>query len=137
MIEVRRLGHATLTTPDLDRQLAYYTEIVGLTVIERAGGRAFLASRQGLEAIALEPGAPNALARLAFQVAPGTDLAAVARELAKHGLASERRRGISPGVAEAVVFKDPKGTLIEIFSEYAFAKDDARQAGIMPLKLGH
>ena len=32
MIQVRRLGHATLTTPDLGRQVAYYTEVVGLTL---------------------------------------------------------------------------------------------------------
>ena len=82
MIEVRRLGHATLTTPDLDRQVAYYTAVVGLTLIERDAKRAFLASKQGLEAIALEPGAPNALSRLAFQVAPGSDLADLTRELA-------------------------------------------------------
>src|SRR5262250_2568123 len=106
MISVRRLGHATLTTPDLVRQVAYYTEVVGLTLLERDSRRAILATRQGLEAIALEPGAPNALARLAFQVAPGTDLADIVRALQKYGVASERRSGISPGVAEAVVFKD-------------------------------
>ena len=50
---------------------------------------------------------------------------------------AERASGISPGVAEAVVFTDPKGTKIEIFSDYVFAKDDGRTAGIMPLKLGH
>jgi catechol 2,3-dioxygenase-like lactoylglutathione lyase family enzyme len=137
MIQVRRLGHATLTTPDLDRQIAYYTEVVGLTLVEREPKRAILASRQGLEAIALEPGAPNALSRLALQVAPGSDLAEVARALDTHGIASERRHSISPGVAEAVAFKDPKGTLIEIFSEYAFAAEDKSQLGIMPLKLGH
>ena len=71
MIEVCRLGHATLTTPDLDRQVAYYTAVVGLTLVERDAKRAFLASKQGLEAIALEPGPPNALSRLAFQVTPG------------------------------------------------------------------
>jgi catechol-2,3-dioxygenase len=137
MIEVRRLGHATLTTPDLDRQIAYYTEVVGLTLLERDSKRAVLASKQGFEAIALEPGAPNALSRLAFQVAPGSDLADVTRELARHGIKSERRSGISPGVAEAIVFKDPKDTLIEVFSEYVFAREDPVQAGIMPLKLGH
>jgi len=72
MIQVCRLGHATLTTPDLDRQIAYYTQVVGLTLVAREGNRVFLATKQGLEAIALEPGAPNALSRLAFQVAPGT-----------------------------------------------------------------
>src|SRR5262245_51121046 len=112
MIEVRRLGHATLTTPDLERQIAYYTEVVGLTLTERDGKHAFLASRQGLEAVALEPGPPNALSRLAFQVAPGADLADLARELGKHGVKSERRSSISPGVGEAIVFKDPKDTLI-------------------------
>ncbi len=137
MIEVRRLGHATLTTPDLGRQIAYYTEVVGLTLVERGAERAFLATGQGLEAIALEPGAPNALSRLAFQVAPGSDLGAVARELTKHGIASERRQGISPGVAEAVVFKDPKGTVIEVFADYRFAKEDRGLTGIMPIKLGH
>jgi catechol-2,3-dioxygenase len=137
MIEVRRLGHATLTTPDLDRQVAYYTEIVGLTLLERDSKRAVLASKQGFEAIALEPGAPNELARLAFQVAPGSDLSDVTRELARHGVKSERRGGISPGVAEAIVFKDPKDTLIEVFSDYVFAGEDPVQAGIMPLKLGH
>ncbi len=72
-----------------------------------------------------------------FQVAPGTDLTVVARELAKHGVKSERASGISPGVAEAVVFSDPKGTMVEVFADYVFAKDDGRQAGVMPLKLGH
>ena len=137
MFDVRRLGHATLTTPDLDRQVAYYTEVVGLTLLERDSKRAVLASKQGFEAIALESGAPNALSRLAFQVAPGSDLGDVTRELARHGVKSERRSGISPGVAEAIVFKDPKDTLIEVFSEYVFASEEPGQAGIMPLKLGH
>jgi catechol 2,3-dioxygenase-like lactoylglutathione lyase family enzyme len=137
MIQVRRLGHATLTTPDLDRAVDYYTHVIGLTVVARERERAFLASRQGLEAIALEHGLPNALARLSFQVAPGSDLAGIACALAEHGIKSERRSGISPGVAEAVVFADPKGTLIEIFSDYVFAAEDRTPAGIVPLKLGH
>jgi catechol-2,3-dioxygenase len=137
MISVRRLGHATLTTPDLARQVAYYTEVVGLTLLERDKKHAILASRQGLEAIMLEPGAPNALARLAFQVAPGSDLAELGHELAKHGVKSERRSGISPGVADAIVFKDPKGTLIEVYADYVFAPEDKSQTGVMPLKLGH
>jgi catechol 2,3-dioxygenase-like lactoylglutathione lyase family enzyme len=137
MIQVRRLGHATLTTPDLERGIDYYAEVVGLALIHRDRARAVLATRQGLEAIALEAGPPNALARLSFQVAPGTDLGAIARELAAAGIKSERRSDVSPGIAEAVVFADPKGTLIEIFSEYVFAPEDRRAAGISPLKLGH
>ena len=137
MIAVRRLGHATLTTPDLDAQIAYYTEIVGLALVDRSARCALLASKQGLEAIALEPGAPNALSGIAFQVAPGSDLGEIARSLAISWLASERCHNISPGIDEAIVFHDPKGTRIEIFSEYRFAAEDRKQSGIMPIKLGH
>ena len=137
MIAVRRLGHATLTTPDLESQIADYTDIVGLALVDRSARRPLLASRQGLEAIALEPGAPNALSGLAFQVAPGSDLGEIARSLASHGIPSERRRNISPGIDEAIAFHDPKGTRIEIFSKYRFAAEDRKQSGIMPIKLGH
>ncbi len=137
MIEVRRLGHATLSTPDIDRQVAYYTEVVGLALLHRSAEHAVLASKQGLEAIALEPGPANALARLAFQVAPGTDLADIARALSKHGITSERRSNISPGVSDVLVFRDPKDTMIEVFSEYRFPPEDPAQNGIMPIKLGH
>lgn len=137
MISVKRLGHATLTTPDIDRQIAYYTDVIGLILIERSKDRAVLACKLGLEAVALEPGPGNALSRIAFQVAPDSDLADVERALAKAGVASARRKDVSPGVAEAVVFADPKGTEVALFSDYVFAKDDGRQAGVMPLKLGH
>ena len=50
---------------------------------------------------------------------------------------SERRSNISPGVAEAIVFKDTKDTWVEVFAEYEFAKEDRNLTGVMPIKLGH
>jgi catechol 2,3-dioxygenase-like lactoylglutathione lyase family enzyme len=137
MIQVRRLGHATFSTPDLERQVAYYADVLGLRVIERNAERAFLATGTGLEAIALERGDAVALTRLSFQVAPGSDLAALVRDLGDLGIKAARRSGISPGIADAISFADNKGTQIDIFADYAFAKDDGRQAVITPLKLGH
>src|SRR5262249_38694807 len=104
MIQVRRLGHASFSTPDLDRQVAYYSDVLGLRIIARDRDRAFLACRTGLEAIALERGDGVALRRLSFQVAPGSDLAALARTLGEIGIKNERRSGISPGIADALVF---------------------------------
>ena len=48
MIDVRRVGHATFTTPDLEREVAYYSDVMGLIVTERDKNRAFLATRTGL-----------------------------------------------------------------------------------------
>ena len=89
MIDVRRVGHATFTTPDLERQVAYYSDVLGLIVTERDKNRAFLATRTGLEAIALERGDKPELTRLSFQVAPDADFNAYAKELSGHGINSD------------------------------------------------
>src|SRR6185295_6268306 len=121
----------------LERQVAYYSDVLGLIVTERDKNRAFLATRTGLEAISLERGDRPELTRLSFQVAPGADFGAYAKDLSGHGIKGEQRNGISPGAARALVFTDVKGTIIELYSEYQFAEDDGKQAAITPLKLGH
>ena len=148
MLQVKRIGHATLTTPDLERQLDYYTRVLGLCTVAREKNRAILATKPGQEAIVLEHGdRPLELrqraadlpagVRLAFQVAPGSDLGELSARLSKAGLKSEARSDITPGIAQAIVFADPKGTSVEVFSDYSFAKDDGADTGIMPRKLGH
>ncbi|MBX9847097.1 MAG: VOC family protein [Xanthobacteraceae bacterium] len=137
MIDVLRAGHATFATPDLDRLTDYYSEVLGFIVAERDSNRVFLATRTGLEAVCLERGDRADLARLSFQVAPDADFSAYARALSEHGIKSELRNGISPGAARALVFTDIKGTVIELYSDYVFAKDDGKSAVVTPLKLGH
>src|SRR4029079_9427860 len=107
-------------TPDLDRIVDYWTRIIGLTVVERDSKRAFLATRYGEEAVAVQAGDNANLVKSAFQVAPGKDLGEVQKELGKHGVKSEMRSDVSPGVAKAVCFTDPKGTELEVFSDYKF-----------------
>ena len=137
MIQVRRLGHATLTTPDLDRAIEYYNEVIGLNVVARDRNSAVLATKVGLEAIALERGDQAELKRLSFQVAPGTDLKDCIKALSAHGITAEMRSEISPGVKQAIHFRDNKGTEIDVYADYEFAQDKEKPIGIMPLKLGH
>lgn len=137
MIDILRAGHATFTTPDVEKQVAYYSDVLGLIVTEKTKDRAVLATRTGLEAIAVERGDKPDLTRLSFQAAADTDFSAFARTLSEHGIKSEMRSGISPGVAKALVFTDIKGTVIEVYADYEFQKDDGKPAIITPLKLGH
>jgi catechol 2,3-dioxygenase-like lactoylglutathione lyase family enzyme len=90
-----------------------------------------------LEAIVLEQGDKMGLPRLAFQVAPNSDLDELAAAVRNQGLKVERRSGITPGVADAITFEDPKGTLLEIFSNYDFPEIAAAQSTLSLLKLGH
>lgn len=138
MIKVKRLGHATFCTPDLERQVEYWTQIIGLSVVERGADHCLLATKLGEEAIALERGPDKGLLRrLAFQAKPGTDLLEVAAKLTKEGIIAERRSDISPGVRQAIAFHDPKGTLLEIYTDYDFVSKDDSEGRISPIKFGH
>jgi catechol 2,3-dioxygenase-like lactoylglutathione lyase family enzyme len=137
MIPVQRIGHATYETPDLARQVSYYTKVIGLAVTDRTGERAILSSRLGYETLVIERGASARCVCLSFQVAPEFDLNSVGPVLSKIGIQSERRADITPGIRNAAVFADPKGTVIELFStvEHAAARDVPQ--GVAPMKLGH
>jgi catechol 2,3-dioxygenase-like lactoylglutathione lyase family enzyme len=137
MIQARRLGHATFTTPQLERQVEYYHEVMGLAVVEKTRTRAILATKQGQEAIELLQGDESALTRIAFQASPRDDLGELGSRLTKAGIKWDRRKDVTPGVPEAISFADNKGTMIDVFTRYNFAPDDRKMLGIMPLKLGH
>ena len=137
MLQIKRAGHSTLITPDVERMVDYFTRIVGLSLVAREKGRAVLATKSGPEAIVLERGSAVDAPRLSFQVAPGGDPGEIVARLKKAGIKSERRSDITPGIREAVTFQDPKGTTLEIFSDFEFAPDDTTFNGVMPLKLGH
>jgi catechol 2,3-dioxygenase-like lactoylglutathione lyase family enzyme len=137
VIDVRRLGHASLATPDLAAQVDYWTGVMGLQVIDRGKDRVLLATRYGQEAIALEAGPESLLSRLSFEVAPGTDLAALASWLKEQGIASSMQTDITPGIRNAVVFRDPKDTIIEVFERPYFHPASTCETGVDVLKLGH
>lgn len=137
MIQVRRLGHATFSTPDIERQVDYWSNVMGLVVTDRTKDRVMLATKYGHEAIGLVRGEPGQLKRLSFQVAPGSDLGELVKNLSDHGVKCERAGDISPAVRQAVTFTDDKGTLIEIYADCDLAKDDGRDPVIAPMKFGH
>ena len=106
MIKPRRVGHATFETTDLEKQIAYWTEVAGLVLAEREKKRAFLASKTGLLSIQLEQADRAHCTRLSFEVAPDSDFDAMAKELAKDGVKSELRNDSIPGMGKVLTLKD-------------------------------
>src|SRR5262245_5352063 len=137
MSEIRRISHATFETPDLGKALAYYTQANGLALVAREKERAFLATKSGRLAIALEQGAQARCARLAFEVAPDADLVALRRRLSEAGVGCEERGSSTPGIAKILTFADPNGTAIELFAEWTGVDAPRDVVGVGPLKLGH
>ena len=64
MIRVSKIAHASYETPDLDQQIEYYTEIMGLTLVAKEKDAAYLASTVDHHSVVLRRG-PQAQLRAA------------------------------------------------------------------------
>ena len=137
MIRVRKIAHAGFETPDLDRQTAYYTDILGLALVAKDKDAAYLASTLDHHSVVLRRGAEARCTRIAFQLAPDADLDAFERQVAAHGIKTTRKKDPEPSIPELVSFEDPKGTIMEVFREHAFSGQAYQGKGIVPHKLGH
>jgi catechol 2,3-dioxygenase-like lactoylglutathione lyase family enzyme len=137
MVPVRRMGHTTFETHDIERSIAYYTDVLGLTLLAREAGRAFLAAPGDHHSVILKAGHGAGCTRLALQVAADADLDGLVHHMAAHGLTPERRSDAEPGIADIVSVTDPAGLHVDIF-RMRTATSRARQVeGIVPRKLGH
>ena len=137
MIKVRRIGHATFETPDLDKQIEHFTQVTGLVVAAREKDRALLATKLGQLVVQLKKGDEARCAKLAFQVAPDSDFKELARALAEDGIKSELRSDDLPGTPKLLAFEDNKGTTIEVFTDWDYLTPNQQVVGIGPIKLGH
>src|ERR1044072_7956538 len=137
MIKPRRVGHATFETQDLEKQIAYWTEVAGLVLAEREKNRAFLATKTGLLVVQLEKADRAFCTRLSFEVAPNSDFAELSKSLSADGITSELRNDSVPGMGQVLTFKDNKGTAIDLFKEWSYLGSHHQVSGVGPLKLGH
>jgi len=137
VIQVHRIGHITLQTPDIERQLDYFTSIGGLIECGREKDRAFLASKLGALTVALERGGQQKCTRLSFEVAPDMDFAAAERFLAGNGVACECRSDPIPGVSTMLTLIDPIGIAIDLFPQWTPLALGHDPGGVGVLKLGH
>ena len=108
------MSHATLETPDLERQIDYFTQVVGLQDASRENGTAFLATKVGDLVVRVEKGSEAKCARIAFQVDPATDFKDIRKGLEAEGVKVKESNDAAPGVPKMVSFEDPKGTVLEV-----------------------
>ena len=122
-MEIERLDHLVLTVRDIERSVAFYVQVLGMSEIRFGEDRRALAF--GRQKINLHP-ADAPVAPHAARPTPGsadlclitrTPLADVLTHLEQHGVRVEEgpvpRTG-ALGPIESVYFRDPDGNLIEV-----------------------
>ena len=137
MTKIKKISHVCYETPDLDRQLEYYTEILGLSLVARQGDEAYLGGTIEHHSVVLRKAPQAQCSRLGFQVGPDEDLGAFEQEIKRRGIQTARQSDPEPGISDQVSFADPKGTVIEVFSPQPASSRRFQEHGIVPTKLGH
>jgi catechol-2,3-dioxygenase len=137
MIRVRKIAHASYEMPDLDKQVGYYTHVLGLTMTGREKDTVYLAHTVDHHAVVLRRGPEVKCARIGFQLGPNDDLDAFEKQTAAHGIKTSRKSDPEPTISDLVTFEDPKGTVIEIFKRPEPVHHKFQLNGVVPHKLGH
>lgn len=137
MIKVKRLRHVSFASPNVEAQLDYYQSIIGLAVIGRDDRRIILGTESDELTLVLEHGAASRLTAIAYEVAPSLDLTDLQKSLASLNIKSEVRSDTAPGIPKTLVFNDPDGLQIELFSRWDFCKPVEPIRGLAVAKLGH
>ncbi|OYO09467.1 glyoxalase [Enemella evansiae] len=118
MINLQDLAYVRIGTRDLDTQVAFATEIVGLELVEHTDQVATFRADNRRHCVQFVPGEPRALSS-AFSLADEAALAAAAEELRAAGI--DVHEGTADECAERHVlafisFSDPAGNVVELVS---------------------
>lgn len=137
LIEILQLAYATMTSPEVESQSSYYSDVLGLSLVASGASDVVFVNQVGQHALVLERGPSASLKGLTFQVAPDSDLAAIATVLEGHGVACQMRTDPAAGIARSLVFQDPDGTVVQLAPQLESFGLQPRNGGIGPVRLGH
>lgn len=122
--EETRVGRVTLQVSDLERSLAYYTEVLGFRIVARSEGRATLGPESGddvLIELRERPGAATVprtgllgLYHFAILLPDRASLGRFVRHLSDSGA---RAGAADHLVSEALYLQDPDGLGIEVYAD--------------------
>lgn len=125
MINPERIAHVVLKVRDLARSRRFYSELLGLDVMQEIPGMAFLASRRrdhheiGLIELGPNAGASKGsqvgLAHVAFRLADEAELVKAYRELKEHQVPISFT--VNHGITKSVYFTDPDGNQLEVYCD--------------------
>lgn len=129
-----RLLHVDISAPDLELASAYYTQVLGLELVERTSGvdgdRIFLKcwDERDHHCLAIRYDPRVGLDRLAFKVEFEDDLDEFERRVERYGFQVERiAKGDEVGQGESIRFETPSGHEMEL------VHDVVKVGGRLPL----
>jgi catechol-2,3-dioxygenase len=135
---VKKVSHVALKTQNVERQAAFYTQMVGLGESERdSTGRIYLRCNADHHALVLVPAADTGIDHYALDVGDEAAVEAAAAELARGGIAYESERNSECGQGASLRLRDPDGYVVELIGGMEQASPTYGPRAVQPRKLGH
>lgn len=137
IVNVKRVSHVGLKTPDVERQAAFYSNIVGLGETERdASGRIYLRCNAYHHALVLVPSSESGLHHYALDVGNEAALESTAGALSRAGIAYETEAAVV-GQGPSILLRDPDGYSVELIGGMAQVSPNYGPRAVQPRKLSH
>ena len=117
---ILRLSHVDITVPDLELAAAYYTQVMGLDLVERTADRLFLKcwDERDHHCLAIRQDARVGIDRFAFKVEHDDDLDHFERRIERAGYPVGRvAKGEEIGQGESIRFELPSGHEMELVGD--------------------
>ncbi|MBB5156969.1 VOC family protein [Saccharopolyspora phatthalungensis] len=134
-VSVTKLAYLGVETPDLDRMIHYYTQVLDFRLVDSDGNGAFLTTGTDHHCVVLTRGAARARTTVGYEIAGALDDAE--RHLKQAGYLTERRSDIGPGTPDVLVLEEPgTGTPLHLISGQDLV-EGATPTPLRPTKLGH
>ena len=133
---IRSLAHVALQVTDLEGSLRHASEVLGMRVVERVGGRAYLTlgsqhNTYGGSHHVIEyfEGPVTALEHVAFRATSADGLEQLRHRLQKAGV-PVRTGEPEPGLTGAIRFKSPCSHEFEVFAGYDYSQKAYTGTGV-------
>ncbi|MGH3436166.1 MAG: catechol 2,3-dioxygenase [Sciscionella sp.] len=114
---VLRLAHVDVRTPDLELSTAYYTEVLGLSVVKRDDSTVYLKcwDEEDHHSLRLRYDSRIGLDQFSFKVEAEDDLGELEKSLERYGAQVRRMsKGEAVGQGESIRFEIPSGQTMEL-----------------------
>ncbi|QII00309.1 glyoxalase [Rhodococcoides fascians A21d2] len=133
--QVSKLSYVTFDTPDVERMVWYYTQVLDFAVVEQSADEAFLTTGADHHSVVIKKGDLKARSAVGYEI--WDSLTDAQRRLENAGYQVERRSDVAPGTPDVVLMREPgTGVELHLIESQVQSGVDGR-APLRPTKLGH
>lgn len=145
---VCKLGHAALSTPDLERSVEFFRDLIGLDVVGEHDDSVYMRAWGEVDhhSLVLREG-PTGIDHFGLRASAPDQLELIAADLRAHGVeVAEVPAGMELGQGEAIRFVSPQGHPWEVYWEMERGRQDSQLInqfgraylrGSSPMRLDH